>query len=144
MKVVEKWYSKLFGKKEDIPEVAEGVVTEKPKDISEPVISFVECVRNNPRRFRLQVKYNTSSWAKWYLITDKVENITWKVKVNSSVYGKNEYSCDTYFTKDEKDLLREVFTEYFENQAKMKRELRLKRGMIRRDRLKSIYCKEEV
>jgi hypothetical protein len=133
----------LFSKKEDATEVEE-VVVETPKDISEPVISFVECVKNNPRRFRLKVEYSVSHWAGWYLITDKVENITWKVKVISSGYGKDKYSCDTYFTPDEKELLRGVFTDYFGNQAKMKRDLRLKRGMAKRDRLKSIYCKENL
>ena len=41
------WFSKLFKKKANKQ-------TEVEKDISEPVLSFVECVRNNPKRFRIE------------------------------------------------------------------------------------------
>lgn len=49
-----------------------GAIYVPPKDISEPVISFVECVRNNPQRFRFKglkiLDKKTGTWfsSKYY------------------------------------------------------------------------------
>lgn len=74
------WFSDLFNRKPYGPDIAfncnvpmPSVKLPKPeKDISEPVISFVECVRNNPQRFRFKglkiLDKKTGTWfsSKYY------------------------------------------------------------------------------
>ena len=138
------WFKGMFGEKEEILEDVGEVFVETPKDISEPIISFVECVKNNPRRFKSKQEVCLQTKEVLWLITDKVEKISWKIKVPYRRNIPTYFSCDTYFTPDEKELLWRVFKECFNNQKKVKEDLRLKRGMAKRERLKTIYCKEEV
>lgn len=82
------WWSDLFKMKDvvvdsGLPKVQNplpmpNVKPTKPeKDISEPVISFVECVRNDPKRFRIKtgrvLDRNTNTWFKSDYYLDRFE-----------------------------------------------------------------------
>lgn len=41
---------------------------EAPKNIAEPVISFVECFKKNPRRFKMKADFINGGGIRYYLI----------------------------------------------------------------------------
>ena len=84
-------------------EVQKFLEEDKPKDISEPVISFVECVRNNRKRFKC-LQNRSDRWCygdvqsqyEEYSFTDKLTNESWNVSIIYKYkYGKkHEYHPD--------------------------------------------------
>jgi len=58
------WFKSLFTSsaqthEEALPPISLYNYAPRPKDISEPVYSFVECVRNNPKRFIVECRENS-------------------------------------------------------------------------------------
>jgi hypothetical protein len=131
----------LFKSKKEVFEVP--VVQEPPKDISEPVLSFIECVKENPRRFKLKQFFGLviGDYRTTYCVTDKVADITYKVVWDGRGSGSFPITCSVYLTQDEKEVLWYLFQNYFYNQASIKGELIRKRKVRERDKLKSVYCK---
>ena len=134
-----------------VKEGQQSVVQEPPKDISEPILSFIECVKENPRRFKLKQFFSpvVGDYKTTYHVIDKVANITYKVVWDGSRSwtGNNlPITCSVYLTADEKEVLWYLFQDYFYNQASIKGDLVGERKMRERNKLKSIYCKnmEEV
>lgn len=140
------------------------VVPQPPKDISEPVLSFVECVKNDRKRFALVL----DGWdgIKTYTIIDNTSGDVFDVTVVTGRYycgrGSDEYgervSRKPEFVTDDEVFyvikeLRSFYDSLCERKAKRIRVLaeRYKRDQSKRieaerNRLKSIYCKnmEEV
>jgi hypothetical protein len=141
-----KWLLDLIKPKKVVFQVP--IVQKPPKDISEPIISFIECVKENPRRFKLKqtFSFGLNDYKTTYYVKDKVTGIVYKVVWNGGGNQSFPISCSVYLTEDEKEVLWYLFQDYFYNQASIKGELVKKRKMRKRDQLKSIYCKnmEEV
>lgn len=127
-----------------------------PKDISEPVISFVECVRNNPRRFKL-TEAESQQTTQWHQYT-RLRVYTLKDKFSGEVftafretdyrYGEANWEFPTFVTKDGGDFLAEqlpiIFSGKLKNLVRLKTLRKERKVRVERDRLKSIYCKEGV
>lgn len=74
-----------------------------PENVSEPVISFVKCFKENPKRFslaKLPFTWGYQSWYADYILTDKVK----KLKYVGRVYG--------LWASTEKGLPYKVWVEY--------------------------------
>ena len=130
-----------------------------PKDISEPVISFVSTVRNDRKRFIVDHHY----WdeRETYSITDKLTVTTFEVilivenyRVRSEPIEKARVVKKPEFITNDEVLyvvnsLREFYITLSDRKA-VRRDTLLerfrrdkdKRIKEERDRLKSIYCKE--
>lgn len=131
------------------------------KDISEPVLSFVECVRNNPKRFDVEehqggyFHYSTGHGGEYklYKLWDKSIKKGWKIKGARYVdYGPwvveyvpgARYFSDTFFlTEDEKKYIIKEVKEIMEYRKERKTTLDKIRTERRirdeRNRLKEIY-----
>lgn len=125
------------------------------KDISEPVLSFVECVRNNPKRFDVeeyQGRYSYYSTGdddqhKAYKLWDKSIKKGWIIKgaryVDYHIWVV-EYFSDTFFlTEDEKKYIIKEVKEIMEYRKERKTTLdkirKQRRIRDERNRLKEIY-----
>jgi len=136
----------------------------RPKDISEPVLSFVECVKNNRKRFILHTRYFDGCWYKLTLY-DRITADLWSLVLDRSeyrrfdvTYRKPYVASKPEFITDEEAWyifweLKKVYEGYAEVIQKRKalvaeryKRDEGKRIEAERSRLKSIYCKnmEEV
>lgn len=131
------------------------------KDISEPVLSFVECVRSNPKRFEVESDISTWFYTSYaeprecaaYKLWDKSTKEGWYLR------GKHHYSPNFFYTTnwntsriykdpsfltlDEKEyILKEVSSimEYrIERKNKLEEIRKDRRIRNERNRLKEIY-----
>lgn len=132
------------------------------KDISEPVLSFVQCVQNSPKRFdvsedtgayyfqRTTDPKDYKAYKLWDKVTMKGWYITGKWHLNYHFivgYGNptDKFYSDPFFlTEDEKDyIIKEVklIMEYRVERKTRLEELRKERRIRdERTRLKEIYC----
>ena len=125
-----------------------------PKDISEPVSSFVECVRNNPRRFKLtevaaKPQGQQYTCLKMYTLKDKFSGEVFTAfRETDYRYCETNWKFPTFVTKAEGNFLAEqlpiIFSGKLKNLVRMKTLRRERKVRVERDRLKLIYCKEEV
>ena len=143
------YIKRLLSKKEGVKQV----VVETPKDISEPVISFVECVRNNPRRFKYAVfpveDQGRYTCLEMYTLKDRVSGEIFTARRNRMYrYGETPWTFPAFVTKDEGDFLAEqlhiIFSGKKERLVRLKTLRKERTARVERDRLKSIYCKEGV
>jgi hypothetical protein len=138
------WLKEIFTKDVVAPPPEPEVVT---KDIGEPVISFVQCVKDNPKRFKLHA-------------FDEIINNNTCFKLKDSLYGQ-EFSfclyyynsipciCDisvSFLTSDERtylcDNLRTVFADKYDKRNKLLR-IRADRSKEKeREAMKKIYCEK--
>jgi hypothetical protein len=97
------------------------------KDISEPVISFVECVKNNPKRFRLTESTSTYSiLSVEFRLIDLLTKEEFKVRSNITA-GSRWWSFDydlNWLTQDEEGYLIEQLQSVFESKANKLKELK--------------------
>ena len=125
-----------------------------PKDISEPVISFVECVRNNTRRFKLtevaaKTQQQRYTFLKMYTLKDRFSGEVFTAFQETDYrYDETNWEFPTFVTKDEGDFLAEqlpiIFSGKLKNLVSLKTLRKERKTRVERDRLKSIYCKEGV
>lgn len=130
------------------------VEVETPKNISEPVISFLKVFESNPRRFKVFMQPTTAGEAHYcfqaYKLSDKVTGENWRFLVRPAFYGYNgRYEeLPAYLTEDEKALIIDKIISYFnvrkEKLEKLNKVREQRKLNKERDRLKTIYCKEEV
>lgn len=174
------WFKRIFCSQEDVNEV-DGyadpwglpLVTNIPpmpkvkppkaeKDISEPVLAFVKCVRENPKRFEVEsdismwfsVSYVEPKEYTAYRLWDKVTDEGWYLRGRHhySPYffyttpGQNAsrfYKDPSFLTVDEKEyVLKEVSSimEYrIERKNKLEEIRKDRRIRDERNRLKEIY-----
>lgn len=111
------------------------------KDISEPVISFIKTVKDNPRRFKI-VGLNRQELIDRHS-GERFAFITRHELVNGSLREVYE-PTQGYLTDDEKEILSEEISEVFYiKRVKLRRLIRERANRIHqkeRDRLKEIYC----
>lgn len=118
--------------------------TETP-NIGEPVLSFIECVRNNRRRF----SFKTETYCRTQIITliDKQTGEQWCAKWYL-YFERTEPRLDSkldWLTEQEKSHLIKELSKIAKERAEQLRSvnaIRKNRQMTKeRDRLKGVYCK---
>jgi hypothetical protein len=132
-----------------------------PPDISEPVISFVELVKNNPDRFRLNLDSKDSKEYlrdnyKWgynlYILLDKQfkqQNVLGVLEANLCDFNAPRFISDesvSYLTGDEREYIYEQLKPIFQARKDILDLLKSKR-VVRSDQRKrerdiKKYCKE--
>ena len=123
-------------------------------DISEPVLSFVNCVKQNHRRFILdyrepvEVEESDEITIVWYssktsVFKDRLTGEKWSY---CAVYDTKDsliYGCE-FLTEDEKEyILKELVNFYrarWSRLAEIRRIRRQRKSIKERERLKGIYC----
>ena len=123
-------------------------------DISEPVLSFVDCVKQNHRRFILdykepeQVEESEELIVSWYsskisVFKDRLTGEKWSYRATYDTRGILICGCE-FLTEDEKEyILKELGDFYRERLSRLVelRNVRIQRKSIKeRERLKRIYC----
>jgi hypothetical protein len=176
---VNNWIKNLFWKEaivtdinglpsgNDIIPMPEVKPTRPEKNISEPVLSFVDCVRDNPQRFSVQRDFiytitpvtlrlsHQFEDYRCYRIKDKHLNLGWfiagRAYSNPSFYmqmtknGIFQFQPALFLTNDEKFFIVKELTKIFQDRQDRKDRLdKLRKERHVRDernRLKEIYCK---
>ena len=159
-----KWWNNLFGagyerlveKQVEMDEYEDEIKQEivlEVKDVSEPVVSFVECVKGNPKRFKLKLTYDGNSI---YELTDTVTKQSWRLRESSLSFSlkysskdpaRNYYGWPPFLTEDEKEHFLEHLKPHFEERSsryvKIREERNQRASNKERQRLMTVYCKGE-
>lgn len=124
----------------------------KEPDLSEPVLSFVECYRKNPGRFITNVQYCFYDVNR-YTMKDKKTNQEWKLNFHYSRYASEQDSSylpsdnAKWATYDELkyilDVVHEVSGQRWMKLDKIRKDRHAKQMANERQRLMSVYCKED-
>lgn len=170
------WFEKLFGNGDKLPCDEHGLPYVKDivptptvnhckpeKDISEPVLSFVKCVRENPKRFVVKADYeyfglkisnnlvirSTEPERYHFCLEDKVTKESWTLckDIVLSFYSGFKESKHTYnpewLTEDEKEYLitsiKTIFHDRRDRKEKLQDIRKQRRIRDERNRLKEIY-----
>jgi hypothetical protein len=138
---------KLFGYKTVVEEVEEPPPV---LDISEPVISFCNCIKEDFRRFKIESSnnYNAHPSYEMYTLTDRLTGESWWYKTFipmshcSTLWS--EISCP-FLTEDEKKFIVQTICQIFSKRASKLYSLKEKRRQRaidkERQRLIGVYCK---
>lgn len=123
-------------------------LSNKVKDISEPVISFLKVFENNPKRFKI-VGVSVDSWnSATYNFIDTFNSESWHFTRRWFCTGGYTYSLPSFLTKAEKSLIVERLESYYSGRKKRLtelKELRRQRALNKeRDRLTKIYEKDVI
>lgn len=134
------------------------------RNISEPIISFVQCVQKNPKRFKVLYDYehfsymytdNTLSKSVFpvnyhYRLADTKTNESWTLieGYTCPIYdtlSEFKHSCNPeWITEDEREYLIDSIKAIFHNRKARKETLKKlkkdRRNRDERNRLKKIYC----
>lgn len=125
------------------------VLEETPKkDISEPVISFVKFLKENPENFLLKdqgLRTMGDVILREFKLIDKVNRKTYTYSVTTIVGGSPYLSTRSvnFLTGDEHNCLLEAHEwgmKYIEAKEEVKRKTR---DLAEREEYKKIYCKEK-
>lgn len=149
-----KWLEKFLARPyEKAAEQAIIDKTEKPKDISEPVISFVECVKKNPKRFEvneildhLSVSHvNISKISvKDFYTGDIFETTKTEFYLLSGI--QTVFKNFSVFTVDEVEYvykeLRKIYSKRLERKNKILSLRAERKNKKERERLMKVYCNE--
>lgn len=140
--------NRLFGEKKEVKEIVKEDVTEKKLNISEPIYSFVECVKNDPRRFKFDSEhsgYYYDHYA-WTLIDSVAEELfEGGLGMRLSVKGKEWITEDEarYMTEE---LFYKIHLRYRDLMSKkdaIRKKIRArKKGAGERQKYEEIYCKK--
>lgn len=123
------------------------------KDISEPVLSFVECVRKNPKRFKVNSYYeqfylSVSSMGGEYRPTYLYTLVDTKTKekwcLSRGLTMASDFTANPeWITNDERNYLIESLTKIFKDRegrkSKLEKIRKDRRIRDERNRLKEIY-----
>lgn len=127
----------------------ENVTEETPeKDISEPVISFVNFLKENPENFLLKrqgLKSMGDVILSEFKLIDKVNRKTYTYSLTTIVGGSLYLSARSvnFLTEDENNYLLEAHEwgmKYIEAKEEVERKAR---DLAEREEYKKIYCKEK-
>lgn len=144
------WFKHLFIRKDSQAESLPLIPERKP-NISEPVISFVETFKANPKRFKI-VEISSSGQYPTILgptiishkLIDKHEKLSWNFTSttnycfsDSRSYSR-KYDGPYFLTDDETSYIVEVLSPYFNSRVDVYLEALSKRE---REALKNVYCK---
>lgn len=109
------------------------VKEESPKNIAEPVISFVECFKKNPRRFELsQLKH----YCNGYKLKDKFINKEFTVFLSNLSDKKFFSGAGFELTEDEKEYIFGSIKSYYAERRDRYLEIK---GQRSRKKLYEIY-----
>ena len=127
-------------------------------EISEPVLSFVNCVKNNPKRFVLNYEEPTEDcivgddgckavdnhwWSETRIFKDLLTGEQWQYRISYSTKGNSIYGCE-FLTSDEKKYILKELGDFSGKRRSRFVELRnirrQRKSMKERERLKGIYC----
>ena len=123
-------------------------------DISEPVLSFVNCVKQNHRRFILdyrepeEVEESEEMIVSWYsskisVFKDRLTGEKWSYRATYDTRGILICGCE-FLTEDEKEYilkeLEDFYRERWSRLAEIRRIRRQRKNIKERERLKGIYC----
>lgn len=145
-----KWLKALFQNSDkDLQEgdiILTPVVNVRKRDIGEPVISFVECVKSNPKRFSFERIDNVRmSCRRKYMITDKQTGEEWRVTTDYRMNRKLVCKELQWLTDDEANYLDTEIYDFFNKRCQRFieiRNIRFERTQItERKRLMGVYCK---
>lgn len=137
----------LSSRKKDKPEIKE----EKVLDIKEPVYSFVECFKNNPKRFILKERRTLGggAWTFYYTLIDRETHKSFKLikYFKSNLFRSDKIVFSGYpnfLTKDEITFIVKQLTPYYNERGEKyckylveKRERSLNKE---REQLMKDYC----
>lgn len=139
------WFKKLFGLSEWNPPITYKTHPPTPKvkankNISEPVYSFIECVRKDPKRFVAQEQFNfTCDPIMIYTINDNKTKENWKIIISCGVV----INKPNFITEEEAQYLVKEISYIYDNRLKRKEEILKKREerltKKERQRLMEIY-----
>lgn len=138
-------------RKPHLPEAPapKNVLEETPKkDISEPVISFVNFLKENPENFllkRQEWEYVYCGFIKKFKLIDKVNRKTYTYSITTDNLHASWLSTRSvnFLTDDEREYLLEAHKwgmEYLEAKEEVKRKAL---ALAEREEYKKIYCKEK-
>lgn len=118
-----------------IKKLFSGITDRQNKGVSEPVISFIKCFKENPKRFTFKFSsYNGMTCT--YLFKDTFTEESWEIK-GKFMYGndyayKGFYQFPDFLTSQETFLLFSIVSDYLHS-----RKLKLEQlKSIRRQRVK--------
>lgn len=147
------WFKDLFIRKYSQAESLPTIPERKP-NISEPVISFVETFKTNPKRFKVVKNWETSlitNHVQSFTLKDKYNKLQWDFNVDNrfDTFGVNRGGRVSYYpkllTRDEADFIYKELSPVFNNRLKRYRDLwdeRFERKANKeREALKKVYCK---
>jgi hypothetical protein len=143
------WLKEVFTNERVVPEITpepEAVV----KDIGEPVLSFVQCVKDNPKRFKLYT-LETINNNPCFKLKDSLYDQEFSFCLNYNAYYPCTPLCDisaSFLTSDERtylvDNLRTVFIDKYYKRNKL---LKIRADRVKdkeREAMKKIYCEGEI
>ena len=89
------------------------IFEEVEKDISEPVLAIVECMKKYPSRFKLdnlETKSDVYSWSKEWTVSDVKTGQVIKVTHECNMYSRHGLESSwKWLTEDELALLKDTF-----------------------------------
>lgn len=117
--------------------------TKPENNISEPVISFVECVKKTPGRFSVY-KYDLYDGTA-YSITDRKTKEHWRMgAVSVILFGSYKLNSTDWLTQDEKLYVIEELSAFYKKRQNRKVKLDIIRkereNTKERKRLMEVYC----
>lgn len=138
------WVTERFEKPKEIGKES---VQDVAKDISEPVISFVETVKKQPYRFKLYPEDDHAPYtcSRGYILLDRKEDVKIECTVYRSQITRKVMTDFVKLTLDEQEYLYtelyKVFNKIRERKTRIERIRRDKPKEANREYLKRIYCK---
>lgn len=135
-------YKKLH---EDDKKIQDCDILIKP-EIGEPVFSFVDCVKANPKRFSF-TRINTvrMSCRQTYMVKDKQTGEEWRVATDHRMSRKLSCKELQWLTDDEANyLVTEMYSFFTKRRIRFIeiRNIRFERNQLdERKRLRGVYCK---
>ena len=143
------WLKKFLTRDTDLQEgdiILTPVISFTKPDIGEPVLSFVQCVKENPRRFIFE-RLNTFRMASRqnYMVKDKQTGEEWRVATDHRMSRKLSCKELQWLTDDEAYYLVTEIYDFF-NKRRQRfieiRNIRFERIQVtERQRLMGVYCK---
>lgn len=152
------WFKDFFIRKDSQAESIPKTPERKP-DISEPVISFVETFKANPKRFRVKKissEKEDNHIRNFYTLTDTQTKMFWSFSTEhymaasgASLQIYDQWQYPDFLTIDEYHYIAKVLREYIGPRSTKYYEIKLKRQnrdrlnsvSKQREALKNVYCK---
>jgi hypothetical protein len=133
-------------------------VVDPLEGISEPVVSFVNTLRENTKRFRLTIEPRTECWlGDTAILVDKLNGNIFIIDFSFQIYMEDTLRTGMryYFTpvkntdflsQKEFNFIYDEINKIFESRKevirKYKKNKKVKRGLLQRERYIKQYCKE--
>lgn len=124
------------------------------KDISEPVVSFIECMKENPKRFKYKKEMSLSIVGNtvYHTLCDFATKQEWTLYVQYYSYmqsvshpHKTCFGWPEFLTEDEKEYLYDkisgILNERHDRKLTLKKQRKERDANKERQRLMTVYCK---